>query len=563
MSYRGEASSDLVVEGRVPDGPGIHRSTRPDQVLSKALTMNCADYITRDWEVFSSRVAIHDSAIGVDFTYQELDRSVWSCATGFQQRGLGNGIVLALFAANSAEWTVVFLSALRAGGCVTTLNPAYGAEEVRHQLEDARAVWVATVSPLLGVVQQAAWNSTTLKWTLVLDVQCLDVPGIQGATSLSELLRTDPADFVVPSIRPEVDLAVLPYSSGTTGLPKGVMLSHANLIANQIQMGEESTLNIAINDVIMAVLPFYHIYGMTVIQGLGLGRGAKLVSMPKFDPGEFLSLLKDHAVTVAFVAPPIVSFLAKHPLVEEFLPLPQLKEIFSGAAPLGHELAVLCKRRLGIRTLRQGYGLTETSPGTHCGTYGTSKHGSCGRLIPNVVAKIVDIDSREALGTGEENVGEIWIKGPNVMKGYLGNAQATAACIDSEGFFHTGDVGYVDGAGDFFITDRLKELIKVKGFQVAPAELEALLAGCPGVGDAAVIGIAAEREGDGQVPKAFVVRKPDGPYVTEDHIMEYVEARVVAYKCLAKVEFIDAIPKVPSGKILRKELRAREAKTFG
>jgi acyl-CoA synthetase (AMP-forming)/AMP-acid ligase II len=552
------------------DGPDIcatvpevlHKSTRPDQDLSAALKTNCADYITRHWDVYASRVALHDSAIGVDFTYQELDRSVSSCAAGFQQRGVERGTVVALFAPNSAEWTVVFLGAIRAGGCVTTLNPAYCGEEVRYQLEDAGAIWMCTVSPLLEIAQQAASSNLTCKWTLILDVQWLDVPDVRGATSLSDLLITDSTKYRPIAVNPKEDVAVLPYSSGTTGLPKGVMLTHSNLVANQIQMGEESTLNITINDVIMAVLPFYHIYGMTVIQGLGLGRGAKLVSMPKFDPYEFLSLLKDHAVTLAFVAPPIVSFLAKHPFVDDFLPLPMLQEIFCGAAPLGQELAAQCKRRLGIRTLRQGYGLTETSPGTHCGSYLTTKHGSCGRLIPNVVAKIVDIVSGDALGIGDENIGEIWIRGPNVMKGYLKNQKATASSIDAEGFFHTGDVGYVDAAGDFFITDRVKELIKVKGFQVAPAELEGLLIGCPGVADAAIIGVAAEREGDGQVPKAYVVRKGDIPHVSEEDIKEYVAARVVSYKCIAKVEFIDSIPKVPTGKILRKELRNREANTF-
>jgi len=293
----------------------------------------------------------------------------------------------------------------------------------------------------------------------------------------------------------------------------------------------------------------------------GLSLGAKTVTMAKFDPAAYLTNLRTHAVTIAHVAPPVVNFLAKHPAVESFLPLPCLKELFCGAAPLGQELALAAKTRLHLETVRQGYGMTEMAPASHVGLRGTIKHGSIGQLVPNMECKLVDPETGLAKGVGECEVGEIWLKGPNVMPGYFGAADATAETIDSEGFLHTGDIGYVDQDGDFWIVDRLKELIKVKGFQVAPAELEALLVECADIQDAAVIGIAAQRDGDGQIPKAFVVKK-EGVELSEDSVKEWVQARVVSYKCLGRVEFVEKIPKSASGKILRKELRAREGKTF-
>jgi acyl-CoA synthetase (AMP-forming)/AMP-acid ligase II len=322
-----------------------------------------------------------------------------------------------------------------------------------------------------------------------------------------------------------------------------------------------ATAEVAKDDVLCAILPFFHIYGMTVLMNCGLRAGATLVTMPKFDPAGYLKILKIYGVTIAHVAPPVVNFLAKHPAVESVLPLPKLKELLSGAAPLGQELADAAKKRLGITSLRQGYGMTEMSPASHIGVFGSSKSGSIGRLVPNMLCKIVDPETGSPKGFGEAEVGEMWLKGPNIMQGYLGDHMVTAETIVEDGWLRTGDIAYVDADGDYWIVDRLKELIKVKGFQVAPAELEDLLLKHPEIVDAAVIGVAAPREGDGQVPKAFVV-KQEGSELTEEAVKKWAMEKVNAYKAIAHVEFIDKVPKSASGKILRKDLRAREGNTF-
>lgn len=289
--------------------------------------------------------------------------------------------------------------------------------------------------------------------------------------------------------------------------------------------------------------------------------GTKIVTMPKFDPVPYLEILKNQKVTKAFVAPPLVAFLAKHPVVEKFLPFPDLIDVFSAAAPLGEELAVSCQKRLGIKCVRQGFGMTELSPVGTVAPADTTKPGTIGRVLPGITIKLVDTETGKAIDPKTGAPGEMWLKGQNVMKGYLDNPQATAETIDKDGFLHTGDVAIMDKDGDFFIVDRLKELIKTKGYQVAPAELEALLLGCPDLTDAGVIGVPAPREGDGQVPKAFVVKKPDSS-IDEEGVKDFIAKQVVEYKRLYKVEFVDSVPKNPSGKILRKELRAREGKVF-
>ncbi len=321
-------------------------------------------------------------------------------------------------------------------------------------------------------------------------------------------------------------------------------------MANLVQMAPVLDMSKG-DEVIVAVLPFFHIYGMQVLMNGAVSQGATCVTMPRFELEAFLRILQDHRVTTAYLVPPIVLALAKHPLVDDF-DLGSLRLIFSGAAPLGGELSDEASQRVGADVV-QGYGLTETSPVTHSTIQGDAKAGSIGVPLPSTEVRIVDPGTGQDLGIGED--GEVWIRGPQVMKGYLNNPEATANCIDDEGWFHTGDIGHVDADGHFYIVDRLKELIKYKGFQVPPAELEAILLTHPAVADAAVIPIPDEEAGE--LPKAFVVLKA-GQEASADEIMAFVADQVATYKQVRRVEFVDAIPKSASGKILRRMLRDRE-----
>jgi acyl-CoA synthetase (AMP-forming)/AMP-acid ligase II len=325
-----------------------------------------------------------------------------------------------------------------------------------------------------------------------------------------------------------------------------VMLTHANLVANLLQM--ETHLAFDEHEVFMACLPFFHIYGMQLMMNAGLRVGATVVTMPRFDLEQFLALTQEHRVTRLWTVPPMVLALARHPLVDDY-ELTSVRSVLSGAAPLGPELAAEAGARIGIPVV-QGYGMTELSPVSHAPFWDDPRPGTVGMLVAGCEARVVDPETGDDLGVGDD--GELWIRGPNVMKGYLNNPAATAATIDGDGWLHTGDIGHVDADGYWFIVDRVKELIKVKGFQVPPAELEALLITHPAVADVAVIGIPDEEAGER--PKAFVVLAP-GADASEQDIEEFVAEHVAHYKRLAEVAFVDAIPKSPSGKILRRLLR--------
>ena len=328
------------------------------------------------------------------------------------------------------------------------------------------------------------------------------------------------------------------------------MLTHHNLVANLLQTAA-ALPEVGEDDRLIAVLPFFHIYGLIVVLNLGLYHGTTIVTLPRFELETFLGTLASYGITFASLVPPIVLALAKHPSVEQH-DLSKLRMVFSGAAPLGAEIAEACSRRIGCLVF-QGYGLTETSPVTHMNPSdpAKAKPGSVGVPLPNTECRIVDLESGAELGTGES--GEICIRGPQNMAGYLNRPDATAAMIDADGWLHTGDVGYVDADNHLFIVDRVKELIKYKGLQVPPAELEAILLTHEAVADAAVI--PSPDEEAGEVPKAFVVLRGEA---TAEAILDYVAARVAPYKRIRRIEFIDQIPKSASGKILRRVLVERE-----
>jgi acyl-CoA synthetase (AMP-forming)/AMP-acid ligase II len=468
-----------------------------------------------------------------------LAAGVARVAAGLAARGFRPGDVLGVFMPNAPEFALAFHGTLAAGGVVTTINSLCTVQDAAFQLRDARARFLVTVPPFMDRAGPVAQQ---------LGIEVFVLGSAQGATPFAALLEHElPAPQV--SIHPATDLAALPYSSGTTGFPKGVMLTHRNLVANLLQT--DSAHSLEEQDRVMAVLPFFHIYGMQVVLNLALWRGATLVTMPKFDLEPFLAALERYRITRAFVVPPLVLALAKHPAVDGY-DLSSLRGMMSGAAPLDAALETACVRRVGCRLI-QGYGLTEASPVTHANPDdpGKIKPGTVGPLLPGTECRIVDAATGADLDVAKD--GELLIRGPQVMRGYLNNPEATAATLDAGGWLHTGDIGHVDADGYFTIVDRLKELIKYKGFQVAPAELEALLCTHPAVADAAVIPIPDDE--CGEVPKAFVVLKGE---TSPAALIAYVAEHVAPYKKVRVIELIDAIPKSPSGKILRRLLKERE-----
>lgn len=493
------------------------------------------------------RPALTEGTTGAVTDYRTLIGQIDAIAGALAARGVGVGDVVGLLSPNVPAFAAVFHGILRAGATATTVNALYTAEDIAKQLEDSKATFFFTVSPLLPHAKEAAAAVG------IPDDRLVVLDGAEGHPSLRDLLAENaPAPEV--SFDPATHLAVLPYSSGTTGRPKGVMLTHTNLVANVCQI--KSPIRIDPDDRILAVLPFFHIYGMTVLLNAALFNRASLVTMPKFDLPEFLRIVSEQKCTYVFIAPPVAVALAKHPLVDQY-DLSSVHTVFSGAAPLDRALGNAVAARLGWK-VRQGYGMSEMSPVSHAIPFDGDDVplDSVGPTIANMECKLVDPTTGEEVEypTGEavSEPGELWCKGPNVMVGYLGNPQATAETLDADGFLHTGDIATVDAAGNVTIVDRLKELIKYKGYQVPPAELEALLLTHPKIADVAVIGVLDD-EGE-EVPKAFVVRQPDAD-LTEAEVVEFVAERVSPHKKVRQVQFIDIVPKSAAGKILRKDLR--------
>ncbi|MFJ9579011.1 4-coumarate--CoA ligase family protein [Streptomyces sp. NPDC101191] len=481
-------------------------------------------------------------------TYGQIDAFHRRVAAGLAEAGVRQGDVLALHSPNTVLFPVAFYAATRAGASVTTVHPLATPEEFAKQLRDSAARWVVTVSPLLATARAAAELAGGVEEIFVCDT----APDGDGTRSLQAFLGSTAPEPEL-TVDPATDVAALPYSSGTTGVPKGVMLTHASIATNLAQL--EPFMPMGPGDRILAVLPFFHVYGLTALMNAPLRRGATVVVLPRFELDGFLAAIEQHRINALYVAPPIVLALAKHPAVARY-DLSSLKYIVSSAAPLDAALAEACSARLGLPPILQAYGMTELSPATHLVPLSTENPppGTVGKLLPATEMRLVALDDpAKDAGPGAE--GEIAIRGPQVMKGYLGRPDATAAMVDEDGWLHTGDVGRVDEDGWLYVVDRVKELIKYKGFQVPPAELEALLLTHEGIADAAVIGVT---DADGtEIPKAFVVRQPTAAGLGGEDVMAYVAERVAPYKKIRQVEFIDTVPRAASGKILRRELRDR------
>src|ERR1043166_4115795 len=481
----------------------IFRGPNPDVVIPE---VSLTDFIFASTRDFKDKTALIDGPTGRAMTYAEFENAVRRVASSLAWKGFKKGDVFAIFSTNCLEFAITFHAVAMLGGIVTPLNPLYTAEEAAFQLRDAGAKLLASVPLCLDKARTAAQAA---------NIEELFVFGeSEGATSFASLLAGD-GEVPRVEIDPKNDLVVLPYSSGTTGLPKGVMLTHHHIVANLCQIDGLDYFHH--DDTLLCVLPLFHIYGLVVVLNMGLHLGSTIVIMPRFDLVQFLEAIQKYQVTLSHIVPPIVLKLAKDPSIDEY-DLSSLRMIFSGAAPLGAELSRECMNRIKCG-IRQGYGMTETSPVTHSSPAdpASMRLGAVGTAAPNTEVKLVDPATGAELGPNEE--GEICVRGPQIMKGYLNNPEATTRTIDAENWLHTGDIGYAD-EGHFFIVDRVKELIKYKGFQVAPAELEAVLLTHPAVADAAVIPACDDEAGE--VPKAFVVSKHD---TSSEEIMAFVAAR--------------------------------------
>ncbi len=512
----------------------MYRSPYPDIQVPN---LNLTEQVFNHAPAKPDSIAMADGLTGRTITYGSLLEQIRQTAAGLAARGIKKGDVVSLWSPNVPEWPVVFFAVVKLGAIVHTSNPVSTPDELAFQLNDGNVKMLFTIGALADKARAAIAESKK-------PIELFTIDETAGIASLASLaIDQDPPAV---SIDPAHDLAVLPYSSGTTGLPKGVMLTHRNVVAqlNQIEAIETIAM-----PALLGVLPFFHIYGMVIILMHGFMRGATIVTLPKFEFKPFLKVLQQWPITSAHIVPPVVVALGKHPIVDNYK-FPHLKYLFSGAAPLGPELTDAVEKRLNVK-IRQGYGMTEASPATHYTVAGAERSGTVGKLMPSIEMRIVDPESGKDVPTGQP--GEVWVRGPNVMKGYLNNPEATAKTVDADGWLHTGDIGVMDADEYLTVVDRLKELIKVKGFQVAPAELESLLLKHPKIADVAVIPVADERSGE--VPKAIVVmREP----LTAEEVMAFLDPKVAHYKQVKHVEFVDAIPKSPSGKILRRVLVEKE-----
>ena len=476
------------------------------------------------------------SADGQEYTFARLWRAARKIARLLEEHGLARGDRVGILAPNCPEYAVAFYATLLAGGAATTLNSLYRQREVEHQLNDSGAIALFHSRTHAPLVEAVRGELPTVRHFFA----------IEDVWQLADEVTGEPYPV---AIDPYHDLAALPYSSGTTGLPKGVRLTHFNLTSNIRQNSAGGFVDRY--SVLLDFLPFFHIYGLSVLLNMGLAIGASQVIMPRFDVEQMLHLTEKYRVTNLFVAPPAMLAMANVPEPSRF-DTSSLTFIRSGAAPMVPEVAQRVSSMYDC-TVLQSYGLTETSPSTNVNPIRRAKPTSVGPPLPDTEEKVVDLETGEELPTGE--VGELLIRGPQVMQGYWERPEATAECLSADGWLRTGDIASIDEEGYVYIHDRKKEMIKYKGYQVAPAELEAVLLEHPQVRDAAVIP-KADATG-GEIPKAFVVMAADAA-TSADELMAFVAERVAPYKKVRQVEFVDAIPKSASGKILRRELIERE-----
>ncbi|XP_063894679.1 uncharacterized protein LOC110369863 [Helicoverpa armigera] len=514
------------------------------------LTMD--QFLFRDLEKWPGKTATICGHTGREYTFEQIYKKSRIFAANLRRKfKVKDGDTIAVLLPNAPEYPIVTFGVLAAGGVVTTMNPVYTAYEIQRQILLSDTSLIITNVDLVPTVKEAL---TLAKKDFPIIALNMNQSLPEGTISYKELVEDNNVDLsVLKEVKRNAeDVAFLPYSSGTTGLPKGVQLTNRNVVANCVQQNTElrqfEDTTESHQDSTLVVLPMFHSYGLSICMLHKLSVGVKLVTLPKFQPDMFLNTLLKHKLHLMYLAPPMVLFLGSYPEVTA-KHLEHVRSVTSGAAPLPfadiQRLFEKAKRKIHFG---QGYGMTEASPLVTLSAKGTKTYEDVGYALPNIQLRIVDGNMKN-LGPGE--VGELLVKGPNVMKGYLKNPQANSEVFVGE-WLRTGDLGKIDETGLLTIADRLKELIKVKGYQVPPAELESVLKEHSAILDAAVIGVPDSSAGE--KPRGFVVLKP-GNKVTDKEIIEFVTKRVAPYKRISEITFVNEIPKNPSGKILRKALK--------
>jgi len=500
-------------------------------------------------------------------SYRYLKELVDRFATALQSMGVEKGDRVALFLPNIPQFVISYYGALKAGAIVTAVSPLYRERELEHQLVDSGSETLVVLDLLYPVVEKI--RDTKLERTIVTGIKEY-LPAVKrvlgsllgkvpsrkvarrpGVHFFQELLKAYPPRPSEVQIDPEEDLALLQYTGGTTGTPKGAMLTHHNLVSNAYMcdawlQAEEG------REIHVSVLPLYHIYGMTVTMNSAIVSAGAMILIPRFDPADVLSSIQRHRASVFCGVPTLYALLVNHPEITKF-DISSVKFCISGASSLPPEVQ---KRFMELTkgTLVEGYGLTEASPVTHANpldpTLETVKIGSIGLAWPDTESRIVDLEEGERpLPPGE--VGELVVRGPQVMKGYWNMPEETASVM-RDGWLYTGDIGRMDEDGYFYIVDRKKDLIKYRGYSVYPMEIEDVIYEHPAVKLCAVVG--RPDEVSGEIPKAYIVLK-EGAEATEEEMIQFVRERVAPYKRIREVEFREELPMTLVGKVLKRTLR--------